>query len=157
MDTLNRPPFSSSYNKGFHFTFSNGWTISVQWGPMNYCDHSNFPESRKGDYFEKFENWLNSPHQQNLQEWSSNTAEVCIWYDEVETSVNPDTLQPPDDENYQTVKGWATPEEVAELIYKVSKLQPMNDPVDELLDVVDVMIDTSTEGGKEFLNKMMND
>lgn len=24
--------------KGFHITFPNGWTVSVQWGEGNYCD-----------------------------------------------------------------------------------------------------------------------
>ena len=24
---------------GFHMKFANGWTISVQWGPWNYCDN----------------------------------------------------------------------------------------------------------------------
>lgn len=25
--------------KGFHLTFPNGWTASVQWGAGNYCDN----------------------------------------------------------------------------------------------------------------------
>ena len=25
--------------KGFQITFANGWTVSVQFGPGNYCDH----------------------------------------------------------------------------------------------------------------------
>ena len=25
--------------KGFHITFENGWTVSVQFGPGNYCDN----------------------------------------------------------------------------------------------------------------------
>jgi hypothetical protein len=31
--------FSITQNKGFHITFANGITISVQWGPGNYCDN----------------------------------------------------------------------------------------------------------------------
>lgn len=34
---------SITRNSGFQMTFSNGWTVSVQWGPGNYCenrDHS---------------------------------------------------------------------------------------------------------------------
>lgn len=34
-----RKGFQISHGKGFHMTFANGWTISVQWGPGNYCDH----------------------------------------------------------------------------------------------------------------------
>lgn len=28
-------------NKGFHITFQNGYTASVQFGPGNYCDNYN--------------------------------------------------------------------------------------------------------------------
>jgi hypothetical protein len=31
--------FRACENKGFHVTFQNGWTVSVQWGSMNYCDN----------------------------------------------------------------------------------------------------------------------
>lgn len=31
--------FSISNNKGFHVTFENGWTVSVQFGGGNYCDN----------------------------------------------------------------------------------------------------------------------
>lgn len=27
--------------KGFHMTFPNGWTASIQFGPGNYCEHYN--------------------------------------------------------------------------------------------------------------------
>ena len=26
-------------NKGFHLTFKNGWTVSIQLGCCNYCDN----------------------------------------------------------------------------------------------------------------------
>ena len=29
--------FKSYSNKGFRITFANGYALSVQWGPMNYC------------------------------------------------------------------------------------------------------------------------
>jgi hypothetical protein len=31
--------FATTRNKGFHITFDNGWTVSVQFGPGNYCEH----------------------------------------------------------------------------------------------------------------------
>ena len=34
-----RPGFRICGNKGFHITFENGWTVSVQFGPGNYCDN----------------------------------------------------------------------------------------------------------------------
>lgn len=33
--------FKITGGKGFHITFENGYTISVQFGPGNYCDHYN--------------------------------------------------------------------------------------------------------------------
>jgi len=33
--------FKITSNKGFHITFKNGWTVSVQFGPGNYCDNYN--------------------------------------------------------------------------------------------------------------------
>jgi hypothetical protein len=38
-----KAPYKSGFRitgkKGFHITFENGWTISVQFGPGNYCDN----------------------------------------------------------------------------------------------------------------------
>ena len=31
--------FASTMRKGFHMTFANGLTASVQWGAGNYCDN----------------------------------------------------------------------------------------------------------------------
>lgn len=31
--------FRITSNKGFHVTFANGWTVSVQFGPGNYCEN----------------------------------------------------------------------------------------------------------------------
>ena len=31
--------FKITEGKGFHITFANGYTVSVQFGPDNYCDH----------------------------------------------------------------------------------------------------------------------
>ena len=33
--------FYITKGKGFHIKFDNGWTISVQFGPGNYCDNYN--------------------------------------------------------------------------------------------------------------------
>ena len=32
--------FMITMGKGFNIKFENGWSISVQWGPGNYCDNS---------------------------------------------------------------------------------------------------------------------
>ena len=31
--------FEVTTGKGFHVTFENGWTVSVQFGPGNFCDN----------------------------------------------------------------------------------------------------------------------
>lgn len=36
---LRRTGFSITHKKGFQITFENGWTVSVQFGPGNYCDN----------------------------------------------------------------------------------------------------------------------
>lgn len=33
------PGFYITGGKGFHVVFENRWTVSVQFGPGNYCDH----------------------------------------------------------------------------------------------------------------------
>lgn len=38
-----RRGFVSTMRKGFHMTFPNGLTVSVQWGAGNYCDN-HFPK-----------------------------------------------------------------------------------------------------------------
>lgn len=35
--------FKITEGKGYHMTFANGWTVSVQWGNGNYCDNRNGP------------------------------------------------------------------------------------------------------------------
>lgn len=77
--------------KGFRIVFDNGWTISVQWGPGNYCknrvtgiyiDSDDYPECKD--------------------------AEVGIWYGE----------QSPHTE--MEIHGWQSPKEVAGHIMQVA-------------------------------------
>jgi hypothetical protein len=49
--------------KGFHITFQNGYTVSVQFGPGNYCDN----------YDERWENIT------KCGEAGSTTAECAVW------------------------------------------------------------------------------
>ena len=39
--------FSITNKKGFKVTFDNGWTVSVQFGPGNYCDNYDMPFGRE--------------------------------------------------------------------------------------------------------------
>ncbi len=34
-----KPGFAIIGKKGFHVAFENGWVVSVQFGPGNYCEH----------------------------------------------------------------------------------------------------------------------
>jgi hypothetical protein len=45
--TPNKEGFKITDGKGFHMTFENGYTVSVQWGGGNYCD--NYDEEIGGD------------------------------------------------------------------------------------------------------------
>lgn len=51
-------------HKGFHMTFKNGWTASVQWGPGTYSEHHDTWD---------FDRPKNEPR------WESTTAEVAAW------------------------------------------------------------------------------
>jgi hypothetical protein len=39
------PGFSTFAKSGFHIRFENGWTVSVQSGPTNYCSNRNREEA----------------------------------------------------------------------------------------------------------------
>jgi hypothetical protein len=85
--------FKSTENKGFHMTFENGWTISVQFGYGNYCDNRHH-----NDRFELGK---------NNDIVSSATAEIGIW--------NADGKWYTFD-NGDEVKGYCSPDEVAKFI-----------------------------------------
>lgn len=40
--------FAATENKGFCMTFDNGYSISCQWGAVNYCE--NYPRKFEPDY-----------------------------------------------------------------------------------------------------------
>ena len=54
--------FKITDSKGFQMTFENGYTISVQFGPGNYCDNHSLE-------------W-DAPQKTNI---SSNTAEIAVF------------------------------------------------------------------------------
>ena len=59
--------FQTNQNKGFHITFENGWTVSVQFGRGNYSDNYD---------------WQGAGYEgpvENEQAPKSRTAEVAIW------------------------------------------------------------------------------
>ena len=46
--------FQATTNKGFRMTFDNGFSISVQWGSMNYCERRNYSDEYKSELKEDF-------------------------------------------------------------------------------------------------------
>ena len=57
-------------NKGFQMTFENGNTVSVQWGPSNYCT-----PLHEGGRFARYD----LPMKMDGESWKSNDAEVAEW------------------------------------------------------------------------------
>ena len=55
--------FKITSHKGFHITFENGWTVSVQFGGGNYCENYDMP--------------IGSEHQAPVLK--SKDAEIAAW------------------------------------------------------------------------------
>ena len=89
--------FGICRNKGFHMTFENGNTVSVQFGPGNYCDPRH-PDGR----------WCNRDEPKKVDEWRADTAEVAAWDSD-------DRWHLHNGEDCQVV-GWRTPKETLEFI-----------------------------------------
>ena len=94
--------FLATRNKGFRMTFENGFAISVQWGPENYCE-------RKDEGFDK-------PQEERF--WESRTAEIAIFDSKDDSMI---TL------GKDNVDGWLTPDKVAKVITMVSLAKTKNE------------------------------
>jgi hypothetical protein len=97
-------PFKITSHRGFHFTFENGWTVSVQFGPGNYCDHHHATLSLMDE----------SKGPKALDCWESSNAEVAVWRDRAEGFLKIGECD--------TVVGWLDPEVVAALLNTVAEL-----------------------------------
>jgi len=84
--------FRITDGKGFHITFDNGWTMSVQWGYHNYCDAKD-PTKLLGGV-------------------DSLTAEIAYW----------DANEVWHDFGSDQVKGYVSANEVARVMAQVSNL-----------------------------------
>ncbi len=86
--------------RGFHITFKNGYTVSVQFGPNSYCDHynSSYTDSNLYKY----------ASDEECGKIGSTTADCAVIVDDVLIET---TLFDGD-----TVKGWMTPKEVLKLL-----------------------------------------
>ena len=61
---ITRSNFTITYGRGFHLTFSNGITVSVQWGAASYSDN----------YHDEIDE-----HPMSCKRYCSSLAEVAVW------------------------------------------------------------------------------
>lgn len=97
--------FRSCTNKGFHLTFDNGWSVSVQWGKGNMCERRDF--SVDAGYGDELREHI----------WESSDAEVMAWHDNEDGTETTLRLGRAD-----VCVGRLTTDEVARLIHKVAHL-----------------------------------
>ena len=95
---------------GFHMAFPNGWIISVQWGPGNYCE-----TRRKNE-----DGWI-SPFDGQYHEFVSTTAEIAVMHKD-HSRMYPIS-------EHDDVKGWVSATDVAGYIQWVSQLDSDYDKV----------------------------
>jgi hypothetical protein len=91
--------FTSCENHGFRMTFENGWTISVQWGKGNYCERQSYKTAH-----------LKEPETQVM----SGDAEISMW------DARGKDLEI---EEWSSVRGWLTSDEVAEWLTRVAAFE----------------------------------
>ncbi len=123
--------FAVSGNKGFRITFENGNTISVQWGPVNYCDPTH-PEGRNAAYDE--------PIKQGT--WEAETVEVAAW----DKDGNWHNF------GYDQVNGWQNPKEVLEFMNFVANNELNTGGADESEDETDESEDETDESEDRSFN-----
>jgi len=93
--------FTNTQGKGFQMKFANGWAVSVQWGPGNYCDNRNA----------SFRAWSDNPCSESMVE--STNAE-CAVFDPDGAMVNYF------DGNETQVNGWMDAADVLALMNEVA-------------------------------------
>ena len=90
--------FKITGGKGFHITFDNGWTASVQFGVANYCSHHRDDLDMIGK-------------EKEHSKWESSTAEVAAW---------PQSREMMRFGNGDTVKGWLTSQQVLAFLVEIA-------------------------------------
>ena len=90
--------------RGFQLVFANGWTVSIQFGPGNYCENRDMEFGQSSDEY--------NASQRKAGEQGCGTAEIAAWPWQGElVSFGGDT-----------VKGWVNANEVAAFIALVANL-----------------------------------
>ena len=94
--------FAITEGKGFQITFPNGWTVSVQFGPGNYCSN-------------RYAGFSGSANPRNSNVYQCDDAEVAVF----DASGEIVRITP-----WDQVEGDVSPERVAEIIAIVSGPTP---------------------------------
>jgi hypothetical protein len=75
------PGFCITGGKGFHVTFKNGYTVSVQFGPGNYCDnydrrigHEDAASAREGSSTAECAVWGSDGKMIEYGDWDSTVS-----------------------------------------------------------------------------------
>ena len=97
-----RKGFVSTMRKGFHMTFPNGLTVSVQWGAGNYCDN-HYPEDHDFSF---------------SKDAKSDTAEAAV-IDASGEFIDPQTFFDYEIYSDGEVVGYLDPSQVVELLANV--------------------------------------
>ena len=101
--------FVATENKGFGLTFDNGFTISVQWGVMNYCEHRSTYLSDTDD--------KDLPEPMKNNRWESELAEIAVFSKDGLLNIA----------EHDQVIGWASADNVAKVIAIVSSATTENE------------------------------
>ena len=90
--------FKITLHKGFRMGFENGFEISVQWGPGNYCERQDedFNKPEKSDF------------------WSSRSAEIAIF--DTNNRIQENSSTGMISLGRDTVEGWVSADQVAKVI-----------------------------------------
>jgi hypothetical protein len=94
--------FRITDGRGFHMTFANGWTVSVQFGPYSHCSNRDL-NSRIGESYARASRDAGKQGSidAEIAAWDSND----VWYDFGDDKI----------------KGWVKPDEVADFIEMIRK------------------------------------
>lgn len=103
-----QPRITSCANRGVQMTFPNGWTVSVMWGPGNYC-------------MNQYDRPLAPQHMEDgtIPAYASTDAEVAAWRYEKGKRIWHNF-------GYDTVSGWLSPLEVVAFMAQVAEGRDLN-------------------------------
>ena len=82
--------FAITYGKGFHIALANGWTISVQFGPGNYCEH--YGSSSMREFCERPAPRRHESRDAEIAIWKGNGEMIDLNGDTVAARVSPDKV-----------------------------------------------------------------